>query len=166
MDKYITIFDMPNWHVIGISMIQAVVLYLLVLTGLKLAGRRMFAEMNAQDFVVLLLVSDAANLGLTHNDGGFWSSVFSVIAVIAVGSVLEYVPVLHNLVEGKTVVLCMQGRLDEKKMREYHISVDDLDATARQYGLASHKDFVKVILEADGSLTGVVRSATHRGQKV
>jgi len=153
---YVTIFDAPNWGAVGISVVQAVVLYLLILIGLKLAGRRMFAELNAQDFVVLLLVADAANLGLTHNDGGFWSSVFAVMAVIGTGCVLEYIPVLQKLVEGKPVTLFKGGRLDHRRMRKFHIAESELDAVARQYGLDSYKRFLTIVLEPDGNLTGVV----------
>ncbi|HEY8964671.1 MAG TPA: hypothetical protein VIN59_09445, partial [Alphaproteobacteria bacterium] len=116
---YVTIFDAPEWDVVGISALQAIVLYLFILIALKLSGRRMFAEMNAQDFVVLLLVADAANLGLTHNDGGFWSSVVSVMAVIGTGYILEYVPILSKLIEGKPVCLYKNGRLNTHNMQKF-----------------------------------------------
>ena len=161
---YVTIFDAPNWSAVGISAVQAVALYLLILIGLKLAGRRMFAELDAQDFVVLLLVADAANLGLTHNDGGFWSSVFSVIAVIGTGSILEYVPVLHKLIEGKPVCLYKNGRLNLQRMKRFHIDESELDEAARQYGLDNYKRFVSIILEPDGSLTGVVTGGRPGGK--
>lgn len=154
---YATIFDMPNWEAVGLSMLQASVLYLLVLCGLKLAGRRMFAELGAQEFVVLLLVADAANLGLTHNDGGFWSSVAAVITIITWGSVIDHIPVLRKLVEGKPRTLYANGRLDKKMMEKYRIQMDELDEAARCYGLASYKAFDRIILEGDGDLTGTVR---------
>jgi uncharacterized membrane protein YcaP (DUF421 family) len=114
--------------------------------------------MDAQDFVVLLLISDASNLGLTHNDGGFWSSVVSVLAIIGLGSVLEYIPILKKLVEGKPICLYKNGRLDDRRLRKYKVDIDDLDGAARQYGLKSHTEFSQIVLEPDGSLTGVVRA--------
>lgn len=154
---YLTILEPPNWQAVGVSVLQSVALYLLILLGLKLAGRRMFAEMGAQDLVVLLLVADAANLGLTHNDGGFWSSFFSVIAIIGLGSVIEDIPMLRRLAEGKPVTLYANGTLNMKLMHRHHVEVKDLEETARLYGLADYTQFSRIVMESDGSLTGTVR---------
>lgn len=154
---YLTIFDAPNWPAVGLSVLQSIVLYLLILIALKLAGRRMFAELGAQDFVVLLLVADASNLGLTHDDAGFWASFFSVITIISLGSFIERIPVLRHLVEGKPLTLYSRGRLYKEVMKKHKVEMSDLEETARVYGLASYKDFQQITLESDGDLTGTVR---------
>lgn len=158
---YATILDVPNWDAVGISVLQSIVLYLMVLAGLKMAGRRMFAELGAQDFVVLLLVADAANLGLTHNDGGFWSSVASIAAIISLGSVIENIPGLRHLVEGKPMTLYARGKLNRALMKRYKIETSDLDETARCYGLASYDQFLSIVLESDGTLTGTIQGRTR-----
>jgi uncharacterized membrane protein YcaP (DUF421 family) len=153
---YATILDMPDWEAVGLSVVQSIVLYLLVLACLKMAGRRMFAEMGAQDFVVLLLVADASNLGLTHTDGGFWASVFSVVTIITLGSIIEHIPLLRHLVAGKPIVLYDKGRLEVAKMKHHKVEIDDLNETARAYGQETYKAFKRIVLESDGELTGVL----------
>ncbi len=164
---YVSLFDMPDWGAVALSAVQSVILYLLALTGLKLAGRRMFAEMGAQDLVVLLLVADASNLGLTHDGGGFWSSVASVVTVISLGVVLERIPVLHMLVEGRPLTLYDNGRLNRRCMDKCKVEMGELDEVARKYGLAHYTAFQRIVIEADGTLTGTVRhhrAVRHTGK--
>lgn len=152
-----TLFDMPPWRVVGISALQTVLLYWLVLLGLKAVGRRVFGEKGPQDLMILVLIGEATNLGLAPQRAGFWGTVASVLTVLATGAVIERIPRLRDWLEGRPTVLLREGVLDEAALRDNLVSRDDLAKTARQYGLRDVRDFETVVLEGDGSLTGIPR---------
>ena len=76
---YVTLFQAVPWEPVGVSVVQTVVIYWLVLLGVKLVGRRVFGEMGPQDMVILFLIAESCDLGLTNEEAGFWGSVASVL---------------------------------------------------------------------------------------
>jgi len=53
-------------------------------------------------------------------------------------------------------VLLRDGRILEAVMRKGHISMSDLEKVAREYGFADIDVFDIMMLEGDGSITGVL----------
>lgn len=153
---YITIFNPIPWPEVGVSVLQAVTLYIIVLFGLELIGRRVFAEKGPQDLIVLLLVAEACDLGMAHEAAGYWGTFFSVVTIILLGGVTERIPFLRKTIDEKPVMLYGNGRLYKKRLADHLIDECDLDETARCYGLASYKQFQSIYLEGNGSMTGVL----------
>lgn len=161
-DPYTSILNPIPWQAVGVSVLQTVVIYWLLLLGLKAVGRRVFAEMGPHDLVVLMLIAEACNLGLTVQRAGFWGSVGSVVAILFMGAVIERLPSLRLMIGNRPVVLYQHGALQEDTLRRYLVDESDLEQVARMYGLASYEAFDSLTLESDGSITGVVRSGVLR----
>lgn len=73
MDNYVTIFSPVPWDQIWVTFLQAFVLFWIVLIGMRVVGRRTFSEMGAQEVILLMLLSEATDLGITHGQAGFWA---------------------------------------------------------------------------------------------
>lgn len=82
---YTAITDIPDVQAIWLSMAQTFCIFILILGGLKLVGRRVFAEQTPQDLIILLLIAESCDLGLTHEDAGFWGTVASVLTILFMG---------------------------------------------------------------------------------
>lgn len=61
---YLTFLDPIPWKLVGISAVQSFIVYWVVLLGLRLAGRRVFGELGPHDLILLLLISEATDLGI------------------------------------------------------------------------------------------------------
>ena len=157
MSEYITIFDPIPWREVGISALQAFIIYWVVILGLKLVGRRVFGELGPQDFIVLLLVSEAANLGLTHQDAGFWGTLAGVLTIMFTGAMIERCHPLKQLIEDSKVVIVENGKPIPEKMKQNMVDDQDLENAARKYGMGHIEAFENMVLESDGSITGVLK---------
>ena len=164
MGDYVSIFDSIPWGAAGRSALQTAVLYVFLLAGLELTGRRVFAEQGPQDLLVLLLVAEACNLGLTDQEAGYWGTVASVLTIFVMGGVTERVPFLRRLVAGRPMTLFEEGRLDERALKKGMIDESDLEEVAREYGLRSYREFETVTLEGNGHITGVLKPAPPPGR--
>jgi uncharacterized membrane protein YcaP (DUF421 family) len=153
----ITIFDPIPWKTMGTTALQTAIIYSVIIVGLKLVGRRVFAELGPQDLVVLLLVAEATDIGLTPTEGGFWASIASVGTILAVGGLIERIPPLKKWVEDSAVVLLDRGKILRERLRRNLVNEDDLQATARKYGLPNTDAFETMTLESDGSISGVLK---------
>jgi uncharacterized membrane protein YcaP (DUF421 family) len=153
---YISIVDIPPLKFILLSMLQTVTLFAGILLGLKLVGRRVFGEKGPQDLVILVLIGEASNLGLSHQEAGYWGSVASVMCILLLGFLCEKVKFIRRFLEGRPIFLYERGTLNRTLMEQHMVDEADLELAAREYGLASYHDFSTMVLEGDGAVTGVM----------
>lgn len=154
--SYPTLFDPIPWPEVGISFIQSIVLYWLVMLGLKVIGRRTFSGLGTQEMILLLLLSESTDLGITHTESGFWGSVSSIVALLLTVYIIDRITVLREHLEGEPISLMKNGQLNEVMMQKHRIDKADLDHAARKYGVPLHA-FEHLILEGDGNITGILK---------
>lgn len=154
---YHSIFDPVPWPEVGTALVQTFVIYWVVMLGLKLVGRRVFGEMGPQDLILLMLIAEATDVGLTPEKGGFWATLASVTMILLIGGVIERIPALREWMDASAVLLVRDGEPIRSMMEQYQVSDEDLRKTAHEYGLDSISSFERMYLEGDGKITGVVR---------
>jgi len=162
MSEYVTIFSPIPWAQVGITFIQAFVLFWLLLGGLRLVGRRTFSEMGPQELILLLLISEATDLGITHGNAGFWGSVASIIALLLTVYGVNRIPVLQNKLECKAIVIKQGHQYHEAMLKAHQIQDEDLQRAARQYGVPLEA-FESLTLEGDGRITGIINPLYFQG---
>src|SRR4051794_3608391 len=97
----------------GISVLEKIVrpliVYLFLLIGLRLAGRREIAQLNSFDFVVLLMLSNTVQNAIIGNDnsvtGGLIGATTLLIANTLLVRFLYKHPKWSHMLEGREVYL-------------------------------------------------------------
>jgi uncharacterized membrane protein YcaP (DUF421 family) len=153
--QYTNIFTFPPWENIGLSVLQTATIFCLVLVGLHIVGRRVFAQRGPQDLILIVLVAEACDLGLVPEDAGYWGTIFSVITLFVLGYLTEKIPFLRHLLNEKPIPLYSEGKLHYGAMKKHMLDVDDLDEVAREEGSLSYKDFDVMMLEGDGKISAI-----------
>lgn len=153
--QYADIFSFPEWETIAISILQTATLFFLVLVGLRLIGRRVLGERSPQDLVIIVLVAEACDLGLSHEKAGYWGTFASVLTIFLLGYLTERIALLRRIFHEKPVVLYNDGHLHRNIMRKNMVDEEDLLEVAREAGFSSYKSFKKMTLESDGQISAV-----------
>lgn len=149
-------FSSVPWEPVLHSIAQTFTLYWIALAGLKLTGRRVFAERSPQDLLILLLVAESANIGLVDEEAGYWGTIASISTLFLLGGIVERIPFLRDSIQGKPVMIYEDGVLHGDRMKKHLLDLSDLEETARRYGVGSYRDFSRIILEGDGHITGIL----------
>src|SRR4051794_40845125 len=116
--------------------LRAIVLFAAVYLLLRVIGRRELAQLEPFDFILLIVLGDAIQQGLTQDDYSVTGAIIVIfsIAVIQVG--VGYAAFrsrrFRTIVEGEPVVLVEDGRIIEKNLRRARIAPDELAEEARQ----------------------------------
>lgn len=118
-------------------------------------GAGSFAEQSPQDLVVLVLIAEACDLGLSDEKAGYWGTIASVITILVLGWLCERIPSLRKFFGGSAVLLFKDGKLYHGRLEKFMVNQEDLDVMAREHGKSSYKDFKEIYVEGDGKLTGV-----------
>lgn len=149
----------------GISVLEKIVrpmvVYIFLLIGLRLAGRRELAQLNSFDFVVLLMLSNTVQNAIIGNDnsvtGGIIGASTLLITNTLVVRFLYKHPKWSRMLEGQAVYLVQDGKLNERELEKQTISKEELSEIVRRQGLDSLAQVQDCILETNGTVTVVAK---------
>lgn len=150
--------------------IRTVVVYMVILVGLRLAGKREIGQMTVFDLVVLLLISNAVQNAMVGPDTSLTGGILAAIVLLGVNILVARLrlrwPRLRHWVEGSPTLLVLRGVPISDHMRREGIDEDTLLAALREHGVADLSGVEMAVLEIDGSISVVpVGEPVKRGKK-
>jgi uncharacterized membrane protein YcaP (DUF421 family) len=134
---------------------RTILVYLFLIGGLRLAGKRELAQLNPFDLVVLLLLSNTVQNAIIGNDNSLVGGLLGATTLFLVnyGVVLLVYKnrKLGELVEGGPDILMQGGRVREKRLSQERIKIEELEEAARRQGFASLREVDQAILYPGGT---------------
>jgi uncharacterized membrane protein YcaP (DUF421 family) len=146
------------------KLIRTVLVYLFLLFGLRLAGKRELSQLNPFDLVVLLLLSNTVQNAIIGNDNSLIGGIIGGGALLIINAVV--VRTLYHYgkldrIEGKPDTLIKNGRLLRHHLERELITVAELESAARRQGIESLAHVNECRLETGGALTFIQRHPTE-----
>jgi uncharacterized membrane protein YcaP (DUF421 family) len=139
------------------KIVRPVIVYLFLIGGLRLAGKRELAQLNPFDLVVLLTLSNTVQNAIIGDDnsvtGGLVGAATLLVVNYLVVRFLFKEPTIDRLVEGKSALLIDKGELQHKQLGKELISESELEAAARRQGFGDLREVEECSLEPGGILT-------------
>jgi uncharacterized membrane protein YcaP (DUF421 family) len=138
---------------------SAIYFFLWMLT--RALGKRELAEMTAFELLLLMVVGDLIQQGVTQQDTSVTGAILAVGTIgawILIFSWLGYRfrPARH-LIEGVPVVVVRDGRPVEPALRLERVALDEVLESARNQGIANLRDVELAILEPSGEFSFLLR---------
>lgn len=143
---------------------RSLVVYVAVLAGLRLGGRRELGQLTPFDLVVILLVANAVQNAMVGADTSLQGGLVSAATLLAVNAALARLRLrsvrVRQLVEGVPIVLVQHGELVTANLHREGITEDEVVAAVREHGAIGDLSEVQLaVLETDGSVSVVPMSA-------
>lgn len=168
MDSIIYGINFHDLLVPGISIaekiLRPVVVYLVLIIGLRLAGKREMAQLNPFDIVVLFSLTNAVQNSIIGNDnslsGGIIGAATLLVLNYFVNRLLYNNPKLQHLFEGEPDVLISNGRVRNDRLKKELITMEELVEAAHKQGISSLSEVKDAILDPDGILSFIVNDPT------
>jgi len=156
---------------VGSILLRCVAVYLVLLIGLRLAGKREIGQMTVFDLVVLLLISNAVQNAMVGPDTSLLGGLIAATVLLGINALLARLrlrsPLLRRAVEGSPTVLVMHGRVDLRAMEREGIDREELDAALREHGVADAAEVDLAVLETDGTISVVPSGGSlRRGRRL
>jgi uncharacterized membrane protein YcaP (DUF421 family) len=144
---------------IGEKILRPILVYLFLIVGLRLAGKRELAQLNPFDLVVLLTLSNTVQNAIIGTDDTVTGGVIGAATLLLVNYVLvRFIsrhPKLERFIEGDPDVLIEAGRITPDCLQKEGITVLELEAAAHKQGFASLDEIDRAVLDPSGSITFV-----------
>jgi uncharacterized membrane protein YcaP (DUF421 family) len=148
------------------KVIRSAVVYLFLLVGFRLAGKRQVGMMTAFDLVVLLVISNVVQNALIGNDNSLGGGLLGATVILGLNAIVAWVTFrykrVERVVEHTPTVLVKHGKILRENLRRERLSLPELRAALRREGFASLRDVHYVTLEEDGHLSVIASRAVAR----
>jgi len=142
--------------------VRAAIAFFFVLFLTRVIGRRELSSMQPFDLIMLVMIGDLVQQGVTQND-------FSVTGALLVGGTIGLLtvfvsytsfrfPTLRPLLDGDPVIVMEDGKPIDRNLRRNRITLEELAAAARQDQFDSLDDIRWAVLETNGRLSFIPKS--------
>ena len=135
--------------------------FLFVLFLTRVVGRRELGSMEPFDLILLVMIGDLVQQGITQND-------FSVTGLVLAGGTIGLMtvlvsygafrlPFLRPIVDGEPVIIVEDGKPIMRNLKRERITIGELEAQARLQGHASLEPVQWAVLETNGQISFIAK---------
>ncbi len=147
----------PGGHVLLQIVLRTGVIYLLVLIGVRLSGKREVGQMTPFDLTLLLLLSNSVQNAMTGPDTSLMGGAVAACTLLILNYIIAEVSGgnrrFRRFIQGQPTLLIHDGKTIESHMAKEHVSMDELHRALREHGLNSCDQVALAVLEVDGSIS-------------
>jgi uncharacterized membrane protein YcaP (DUF421 family) len=137
--------------------LRAVFLYAFVVFLVRIMGRRELSSLSAVDLVLLVVLGDAIQQGLTQDDYSVTGAVIAISTIAAVQVFSSYLSFrsrrVRRVLEGEPIVIVQDGKLIDRNMHRERLTLDEVIEQMRRQQIGSVDDVAWGILESDGNMS-------------
>lgn len=136
---------------------RTVILYFLIMLGLRLLGKRQIGELEPSELVLTMMLSDLATVPMQDFGIPLVAGIIPILTLLALSMLLSQLSLEHlrfrELVCGTPAVLIRQGVLQQDVMRKNRYTLDELLEELRSQGIAGMDEVKYAVLENSGQLS-------------
>jgi uncharacterized membrane protein YcaP (DUF421 family) len=160
------------WHDMLVSgvplaekVIRTVAVYVFLIGGLRLFGKRELGQLNPLDFIVLLLLSNTVQNAIIGNDNSLAGGLLGAGVLFVINDLLvRYAyrfPRLRRVIEGRAEELIRDGHVLPVALQHNLITREELQAAARKQGIEHFGDISCARLEVSGAVSFLVKEPSE-----
>jgi len=148
--------------------VRTAIIYVVLIVGLRLAGKRNVGQLSIFDLIVLLVIADAVQNAMVGENTTLAGGVVAAVTLLTMDKLLDIVsmrvPRVRKVLEGEPQELIRDGQVLTDALRKEGIDDDELSAALRTHGVLDPTDVALAVLETDGSISVVPRRPGEASQ--
>jgi uncharacterized membrane protein YcaP (DUF421 family) len=151
------------------KILRPIIVYVFLIIGLRLAGKRELAQLNPFDLVVLLTLSNTVQNAIIGDDNSVSGGLIGAATLLAVNYlVVKFLynhEKLNRLVEGDADILIDNGEIKRDRLKKELVTIYELEAAAHKQGFASLEEVDRAILEPGGTIAFIGKKPAPEAQR-
>lgn len=136
---------------------RTVIIYIVVTLAIRLMGKRQIGDMQPNELVITLLISEIAAIPLQDINQPVLSGIVAIFVLVFLEIIISILIMkifkFRQLMSGKSAVIIKNGVIDQQTMRDVRMTVLDLIELLREKDVFDIKDVAFAVLEVNGSLS-------------
>ncbi len=152
---------------------KTVIIYLAMILGLRLLGKRELGQLSVYDLVLIIVISNSVQNAMVGSDNTLLGGLVAAITLLILNRTLTWFMVksdtVRNWLEGEPALIVRDGKLLRGQMQREGVTTMHVLAAMREHGIGDLNNVQMAVLEVDGSISIVPKEAqihrTHRRLK-
>jgi uncharacterized membrane protein YcaP (DUF421 family) len=144
--------------------LRAIFLFFFVYLLTRVIGRRELSSLEPFDLILLIVLGDAIQQGLTQDDYSVTGAVIVVGTLAGLQVIVSYLsfrlPRLRPLLDGEPIVIVEDGDPIERNLKRERLTVEEIMEEARQQQIGSLDEIQWAVLETSGTISFVKKGGS------
>ena len=144
--------------------LRGIFVFVFLYVLMRMIGRRELSSLEPLDLILLIVLGDAVQQGLTQDDYSLTGAFLAIGTIAVLQLVVSYAnfrfPKLRPVLDGEPIVVVQDGKPIEKNLKRERVTIDDLAAAARQQNIAKIEDVQWAVMETSGAISFIKKSGS------
>ncbi|MBP6913046.1 MAG: DUF421 domain-containing protein [Candidatus Levybacteria bacterium] len=145
--------------------LRTAVIYLVIIIGLRVFGKKELTQLSITDLVFILLISNAVQSAMIGNDTSVLGGIIAALSLFVVNYLLKNVfyksKRISEFFQGDPLMLVYHGKPIVDHMAKAKITMDELEAVVREHGVKNIQDVDLAVFEVDGNISILSKNFSH-----
>ena len=141
------------------TIIRVLIVYLFVMVGLRIIGKRTFGQLTPADLVVLMMIPEFFQQAISREDFSLTNALVATSTLLLLAMFTETLtyrfPRLASVVNGESVTVVSRGDLRTDAMDHERLSSEEIQDAMHRAGLERIEQVKWAVLYPDGSVAVV-----------
>lgn len=142
--------------------IRAAVVFVFLYVLMRMLGRRELSSMEPFDIILLVVIGDLVQNGVTQSDYSVTGALLAVTTIALLTVLVSWSSFrfkrLRPVLAGEPIVLVEDGEVIEANLRRQRLTVEEVESEARIEQIKSLSEVRWAILETNGQISFVEKS--------
>jgi uncharacterized membrane protein YcaP (DUF421 family) len=142
--------------------LRGCVIFVFLYVLMRVIGRRELSSLEPFDLILLVVLGDAVQQGLTQDDYSLTGAILAIGTIAMLQLAVSFTnfkfPKLRSIIDGEPIVVVQDGKPIDKNLRRERVTLDDLAAAMRKQGIGSLDEVQWAVMETSGVISFLKKS--------
>lgn len=142
-----------------IGVVRTIILYLLIIVGIRLMGKRQVGELEPSELVLDLIIADLAAVPMQDFGIPLLSGILPILTIMCITTILSVLTMksirFRAIICGRPSIVVENGTVNQREMAKNRLTVDELNEELRMQGVTDLSTVKYAILETNGRVSVV-----------
>jgi uncharacterized membrane protein YcaP (DUF421 family) len=143
--------------------LRAIVVFAFLLLLTRIIGKRELSSLQPFDLILLIILGDAVQQGLTQDDYSLTGALLAVGTIAVLQVVVSWIgyrfPATRPILEGVPIVVVEDGKVIERNLKRERLSVDEILEAARTQQIGQLAEVKWAVLETNGTISFIKKGS-------
>ena len=140
-----------------IAFLRTIILYLFIIVGIRLMGKRQVGELEPSELVLALLIADLAAVPMQDFGIPLLTGIIPILTLLCLTMALSVLTMksvrFRAVLCGRPSIIVENGKLHQREMQKNRFTVDELMEELRMKGITDLNSIKYAILETNGQIS-------------
>ena len=143
------------------TVIRTLIMYFIIITAIRLMGKRQIGDLQPSDLVVTILISEIAAIPIQDTEIPIIYGILATATLVILEVLTSIIAMksinFRRIIYGRSAVIIENGTIDQKMLKKLRITVPDLMEVLRNQEVFDINEIAFAILETNGQMSVLLK---------